>query len=169
MSQKLTPSVLIVDGDQQSAQIVQATLASQGYRTQTAEDIAGALWTAANRENTFDLLICDCFVDQQTGLEIYEAIKEIPACRDIPAMFMSRHQTPDVILRRYESKGIYHIKKPLDIDLLIEMADRSLWMPHLISSHIEKHHQAESVAAPHASFGSVEYPSTINTISFVSH
>ena len=169
MPNNLTPSVLIVDGDQQNRQIVQAALASQSYNTETADDIAAAIWTAANRQNSFDLLVCDCVVGQQTGVEIVEAIRSVPRCIEIPVLFMSSNQTPDVVLRRYDSISSYHIKKPLDIELLLELADRSLWMPHLVNSHIEKYHEAESISAPHAPFSSVAYPSTINTTSFVSN
>ena len=166
MPPKLTPSVLIIDDSQEILQIASAALATWGYRIYTAEDIAAAIWTAASRERVLDLVICDCFVDQQTGLEVMEAIRSLPRCAEIPAMFMSSHQTPDVILRRYQSTGSYHIKKPLDIELLLEIADRSLWMPHLVKSHIQKQHDPHAVSAPHAPFGSVSYPTNVNSSSF---
>jgi DNA-binding NtrC family response regulator len=128
MSSKLTPSVLIIDADQHMRQIAETALATHGYNTATAEDIAGAIWIAANTEKVIDLVICDCLVDQHSGLEIMAALRSLPGCAEVAAMFMSSHQTPDVILRRYDSTGSYHVKKPLDIELLLEIADRSLWM-----------------------------------------
>jgi len=166
MPSKLTPSVLIVDADHQMRQIAETALTTHGYNISTADDIAGAIWIAANAQETIDLVICDCFVDQHTGIEIMEALRSLPGCAELAAMFMSSHQTPDVILRRYDSLGSYHVKKPLDIELLLEIADRSLWMPHLVNSHIEKQHEAQSLAAPHAPFNSVSYPSPVNTTSF---
>lgn len=166
MPSKLTPSVLIVDADQQMRQIAETALTTHGYNISTAEDIAGAIWTAANAGQVIDLVICDCFVEQHTGLEIVAALRSLPGCAEVAAMFMSSHQTPDVILRRYDSTGSYHVKKPLDIELLLEIADRSLWMPHLVNSHIEKQHEAQTLAAPHAPFDSVVYPSPVNTTSF---
>jgi len=167
MPSKLTPSVLIVDADKHTRQIAETALATQGYEISTAEDIAGAIWIAANADRVIDLVVCDCMVDQHSGLEIMAALRSLPDCAELAAMFMSSHQTPDVILRRYDSLGSYHVKKPLDIELLLEIADRSLWMPHLVNSHIEKHHDAQSLAAPHAPFDSVVYPSPVNTTSFV--
>ena len=166
MPSKLTPSVLIVDADEQTRQVAQTALSTHGYHVATAEDIAGAIWEATNAKHVIDLVICDCFVEQHTGLEIMAALRSVDGCAEVAAMFMSSHQTPDVILRRYDSTGSYHVKKPLDIELLLEMADRSLWMPHLVNSHIEKHHQAQSLATPHAPFDSVVYPSPVNTTSF---
>ena len=166
MPAKLTPSVLIVDADLHTRQIAETALTTHGYQTAAAEDIAGAIWIAANANQVIDLVICDCFVDQQTGLEIMAAIRSLPRCAELPAMFMSSHQTPDVILRRYDSTGSYHVKKPLDIELLLEIADRSLWMPHLVNSHIERSHEAQTLAPPHAPFESVTYPSPVNTSSF---
>ncbi len=166
MSSKLTPSVLIVDADHHTRQIAETALTTHGYNISTAEDIAGAIWIAANAKQTIDLVICDCHVDQHTGLEIMAALRSVPGCAEVAAMFMSSHQTPDVILRRYDSTGSYHVKKPLDIELLLEIADRSLWMPHLVKSHIEKQHEAQSLAAPHVPFDSVVYPSPVNTSSF---
>ncbi len=166
MPPKLTPSVLIIDADPSARQIAETALVTHGFQTFSAEDIAAAIWIAANDKSNIDLVICDCFVEQQTGLEILEAIRALPGCAEVPAMFLSSHQTPDVILRRYDSTGSYHVKKPLDIELLLEIADRSLWMPHLVNSHIEKRHDAQTIAAPHAPFGSVSYPSPVNTSSF---
>lgn len=166
MSSKLTPSVLIVDADHHMRQIAETALTTHGYNISTAEDIAGAIWVAANADQVMDLVICDCLVDQHSGLEILAAIRSLPRCAEVAAMFMSSHQTPDVILRRYDSTGSYHVKKPLDIELLLEIADRSLWMPHLVNSHIEKLHEAQTLAAPHAPFDSVVYPSPVNTTSF---
>ena len=166
MPPTLTPTVLIIDDSHETLQIASAALATRGYRIYTAEDIAAAIWTAASRERALDLVICDCFVDQQTGLEIMEAIRSLPGCAEMPAMFMSSHQTPDVILRRYQSTGSYHIKKPLDVELLLEIADRSLWMSHLVNSHIQKQHDPHAVSTPHAVFGSVNYPTIVNSSSF---
>jgi len=166
MPTQLTPSVLIVDADPDSRQIAATALTTHGYNISTAEDIAGAIWSAARSDQVIDLVICDCFVGEQTGLEVMAAVRSLPRCAELPAMFLSSHQTPDVILRRYDSTGSYHVKKPIDIELLLEIADRSLWMPHLVNSHIEKRHEAQSLSAPHAPFDSVTYPSPINTSSY---
>ena len=163
----LQPTILVVDADEVACQFACATLQSRGYKTIAAADIAAAIWTASDSDLFLDLILCDLKVDQQTGSDIVDAIQRMPFRHDLPAMFTSRHQITDVVLKRHAKRGAYHIKKPYDTELLIDLVDRSLWMPHLVNSHIEKHHSAQPLPAPHAAFSSVEYPSSINTTSFV--
>ena len=163
----LQPTILVVDADEIACQFACAALQSNGYNTIAAADIAAAIWTASDNDQVLDLILCDLLVDQQTGLDIVEAIQRMPFRQDLPAMFTSQHQVTDVVLKRHQARGAYHIRKPYDVELLIDLVDRSLWMPHLVNSHIEKHHAAQPLAAPHAAFTSVQYPSSINMTSFV--
>lgn len=160
-------SILIVDADEVDNQFACAALMAHGYKTSPAADIAAAIWIASDRDLDLDLIICDVEVEQQSGLEIVDAIQRMPLRRDLPAMFTSKRQIADVVMKRHQTRGAYHIKKPYDLELLLELVDRSLWMPHLVNSHIEKHHSAQSLAAPHAAFTSVQYPTPVNTTSFV--
>lgn len=163
----LQPTILVVDADEVACQFACAALQANGYQTIAAADIAAAIWTASDNDLVLDLILCDLQVDQQTGADIVNAIQRMPFRQDLPAMFMSQHQVTDVVLKRHAKRGAYHIKKPYDLELLMDLVDRSLWMPHLVNSHIEKHHTAQPLAAPHAAFSSVQYPSSINTTSFV--
>ena len=161
------PSILVIDADEVACQFACAALMSHGYQTTPAADIAAAIWAASNRNCDIDLIICDVQVEQQSGIEIVEAIQRLPFRSDVPALFTSQRQVADIVLKRHATGGAYYIKKPYDLELLFELVDRSLWMPHLVNSHIEKFHSAHSVATPHAPFSSVRYPSAINTSSFV--
>lgn len=165
--QNRKPSILVVDADEIDCQFACAALMSRGFQTSAAADIAAAIWTASRRDLVLDLIICDVEVEQQSGLEIVDAIQRMSFRKDLPAMFTSKRQIADVVMKRHQSRGAYHIKKPYDIELMLELVDRSLWMPHLVNSHIEKHHAAQSIAAPHAPFASVHYPTPVNTTSFV--
>lgn len=163
----LTPSILIVDPDEAAQQIVQAAFTSRHYQSHVADDIGAAIWTAADRGTVLDLIVCDTQVDQQSGYEVVQAIRSLPGRGDLPAMFMSASQQPDMLLRRHEGRSAWHIGKPLNIDLLMEMVERSLWMPHLVASHLQTTDSAQPLAAPHAPFAGVTYPSVANLSSFV--
>ena len=165
--QIIRPTILVVDADEIACQFACAALMSHGYQTIPAADIAAAIWVASDVDIDLDLILCDTQVDQQKGSDIVDAIQRMPLRSDLPAMFTSQHQITDVVLKRHAARGAYHIKKPYDLELLFELVDRSLWMPHLVNSHIEKRHAAEPLATPHAAFSSVQYPSAINTTSFV--
>lgn len=168
MTQQTTrPTILVVDADEVACQFACAALMSHGYQTIPVADIAAAIWTASERDTQLDLILCDTQVDQQTGLEIVDAIQRLPFRNDLPAMFTSQHQIADVVLKRHAAGGAYHIKKPFDLELLFELVDRSLWMPHLVNSHIQKYHPSHPLTAPHIAFTSVQYPSAINMTSFV--
>jgi CheY-like chemotaxis protein len=66
--------VLIVDADPAALAAMSQALQSEGHRTATAFDAAGAL-TAAERFGPFDVLITDRFMTPMSGLELADTLK----------------------------------------------------------------------------------------------
>jgi CheY-like chemotaxis protein len=49
-------------------------------------------------------------------------------------MFLSGAQIPDIIRRSHAAGGTYYLRKPFDPEVLVELVQKALWMPHLASS-----------------------------------
>ncbi len=77
---------------------------------------------------------------------------------DVPLMFISSSQRPDIIRRTHEAGGAYYLRKPFDPEVLIELVNKALWMPHLVKTRIENNDlRIESTdsgrpAAPHSNY-----------------
>jgi CheY-like chemotaxis protein len=51
----------------------------------------------------------------------------------VPVIFLSAAQIPHIVRRAREAGGTYYLRKPVDPDVLIELVDKALWMPHLVT------------------------------------
>ena len=130
------PLVLVIDDEPEVLGEVAAVLASAGYVCHCCGTAEAAVRFA--RSTTPDLIISDINLNGQSGLELCEQIKEDEALRSVPVMFLSGAQIPDIIRRSHAVGGAYYLRKPFDPDVLMELVDKALWMPHLVERHIEQ-------------------------------
>jgi DNA-binding response OmpR family regulator len=129
--------ILVIDEDALTLTGVAATLDLAGYECHCAGDAEAAIKAA--RSLSLDLIICDAGVDQQRGLELCQELRREHGNEDVPVLFVSSGQSPDIIRRKNEAGGTYYLRKPFDPDVLVELVGKALWMPHLIktrASHI---------------------------------
>ena len=137
MNHLTDPVILIVDPDSISAAGTCAVLQYQKYDVHAAESSTTGLQLA--RAMPLDLLICDEQVDGRGGLDFVEEVHRLPERRDLPVMFVSRHQQAGVIRRRHRFGAAYHLKKPLDAVTLIELIERVLWLPMTQPPGVQPH------------------------------
>lgn len=138
MSGLANPVILVIDTNPQHLAAALSILGQRNYHCFGAADSETA--TQRARENELDLLICDHQLNGESGTELIDTIRSLPQRQDVPVMFTSSTQLPDVISRRYQNSPSFFIRKPFDPVLLIELVEKSLWMPHLVKSHIHRPH-----------------------------
>jgi DNA-binding NarL/FixJ family response regulator len=51
-------------------------------------------------------------------------------------MFISSAQSPDIVRRSHEAGAAYYLRKPFDPEVMIELVNKALWMPHLVQSRV---------------------------------
>ena len=134
------PLILIVDPDALTLTAVAAVLHANNYEVICSGNAEAALWAAETNE--LDLVICETIVGICDGLTVIQAIRELPGRSDVPVMFSSENQISGVVLRKFETGNAYYIRKPYDTNLLLELVQNALWMPHLVQSHIHLPHIA---------------------------
>ena len=135
--------ILVVDGDALTLTAVAAALHLVGHECHCARDREAALKAA--RSLDLDLIICDVSLNGEIGFDLIDEIRQIPSASDVPVMFVSSSQLPDIIRRSHDAGGVYYLRKPFDPDVLLELVDKALWMPHLVKTRVE---QSISNSAP---------------------
>ncbi len=127
-----SPLVLVVDDEQSVLDEVAAALQADGFRctlcTTPADALAKALAEAP------ELIISDINLQGHSGLEMCEEIKSNAELRDLPVMFLSGAQIPDIIRRSHAAGGTYYLRKPFDPEVLVELVHKALYMPHLVAA-----------------------------------
>jgi len=128
-------SALVVDSDTLAAQQTVGALEEAGFHVMFAHN--GQAARVAARQRAMDLIVCDLYVDDESGMELVRQLRELPSMEDVPAMFLSLAQKTSIIRRShgaFERSGpatdrfaggthcAYHLRKPIDPPVLAELA-----------------------------------------------
>jgi CheY-like chemotaxis protein len=118
------PLVLLIDDDPKALDETNQTLsrAKLAARCCTTPDEA---MTAA-RENPPDLIVANVNLHGTSGFEVCDRIKGLPGLGEVPIMFLSGSQLPDIIRRSYAAGGVYSLRKPFDPTVLLQLIDQAL-------------------------------------------
>lgn len=135
-----SPVILIIDSDPIMLTGVAAVLNMQGHECHCASDETAAIKAADDLP--LDLIICDVNIHGRSGIELCNRLQDECGHSDVPVMFVSGTQVADIVRRAHEAGGAYYLRKPFDPDVLIELVDKALWMPHLVRSRIEHEEEA---------------------------
>lgn len=115
------PTVLVVEGDQEIADLLRITLEKEGCRVLLAKSGEEALHTA--REQHPDLISLDIRLPDLDGFDVLRLLKRGSQTADIPVMLLS--VLPD-LERGLQMGAEACLPKPLDMEHLLEVVDRIL-------------------------------------------
>jgi CheY-like chemotaxis protein len=111
---------------------VAAALFRGGYACHCSSSAAAAV--AFAKGHAPDLILCNINLAGHSGLELCERIKQDAPLANVPVMFLSGSQTPDIIRRSHPAGGTYYLRKPIDAEVLLELVDKVLWVPHFVGN-----------------------------------
>ena len=126
--------ILIIDNDPIMLTGIAAVLNMSGYECHCARDAMAA--EKAVRSLALDLVICDVDLGRTSGLELCSQLRQQAGMEEVPVMFISGNQSPDIVRRSHAAGGAYYLRKPFDPEVLIELVSKALWMPHLVQSRV---------------------------------
>ena len=75
------------------------------------------------------MVIADLNLAGYSGLELCHQLRLEAGMSDVPWMFLSGAQTPDIIRRTDETGGAYYLRKPFDSEVLLELVRKAVWLP----------------------------------------
>jgi len=133
-------SILVIDDELSVLGEVVETLARNGYHCHSTSEADGAIELA--QRLIPDLIISDINLGEfgtsriTSGLELCERIKELPILTEVPVIFLSGASIPDIVRRAHQAGGTYYLRKPFDPEVLLDLVQRALWMPHLVTSQL---------------------------------
>jgi two-component system alkaline phosphatase synthesis response regulator PhoP len=134
-------NLLLVDDEPRVLDEVATALLATDYICRACGDAQTALELA--RQESPDLIISDIHLggqdghlDGHSGLELCEQLRSIPGLAETPVIFLSGAQIPDVVRRAHAAGGTYYLRKPFDPQVLLELVDKALWLPHLTANQV---------------------------------
>ncbi len=116
--------VLVIDDDREVLDEVSGVLCGANLTCRCCTTSEEAL--AAVEATPPDLILCDVHLRGESGLETCQQIKRQPGLENVPVMYLSAAQLPDIIRRSDAAGGIYWLRKPFDANVLIELIDQAL-------------------------------------------
>jgi DNA-binding response OmpR family regulator len=122
---EVRPLVLVVDSELEVLEKVSEALSEAGFGClccgTSEEAVAAAL------ANPPDMIVCDWHLHGENGVETCLRIKRQPGLEDVPVMFLSGAQRPDIIRRaQVVGAGVYCLRKPFSPKVLVELIDQVL-------------------------------------------
>jgi len=104
--------ILVVDDQPTNIQVVGSTLGALGHEIIPACDGVTALKRLALRPP--DLILLDLLMPGMDGCEVCRQLKENPAWKEIPVIFLSAADDKDFIVRALNAGGVDYITKPFN-------------------------------------------------------
>ncbi len=123
-SPSISPRILIVDDDQKFLAGMNRTLSAAGFACEGCMTIEAAI--AAVEARPPDLILTALHVQGVPGMEISRYVRENCDRADLPVMFLSATQMPDIIRRRDNGHGVYYLRRLLKGNVLLELIENVL-------------------------------------------
>jgi CheY-like chemotaxis protein len=118
----MSKRMLVVDDDRAIAQLAQVWLKAAGFETQVVYDGETAL--AAARAQRPDAILLDLRMPRIDGLAVQARLREDPALRDIPIIFLTANVQETARRRALAGGATGFLTKPYDARDLLDAVHR---------------------------------------------
>jgi CheY-like chemotaxis protein len=118
------PHVLVVEDHEDTRSLLMCQLGLMGCRVSVAVDGEDAMRKAESERP--DLILMDATLPRLDGLTATRRIRETPALRDVPVVFLSGHAEASFRDAALETGGNDFITKPFEMSQLGKMLERHL-------------------------------------------
>ena len=108
-------SVLVVDDDENIRMVLQRTLSKLGYHVSTARSAEEALSTL--ERSFFQIVISDIMMEEMTGIELLQQIKEMNSLMQI--YIMTAHSNLPNVIQCMKGGAYDYFEKPLKVEEVV--------------------------------------------------
>jgi signal transduction histidine kinase len=105
-------NILIVDDIPNNIKVAANILQQQDYKLFFATTGKDALTTVRNTE--FDLILLDVMMLEMDGFQVCEQLKQNPAAKDIPIIFLTAKTDTDSIIKGFDLGAVDYVTKPFN-------------------------------------------------------
>ena len=126
-------NILAIDDHPEVLSEIARILHRVGYGCHRACDMSSA--AEAVQQAMPDLIVADVTLAGHSGTAFCDELKRRFDMEEVPVMFLSAMQTPDIIRRADSHGGTYYLRKPFDAPVFVELVEkmRRTPQPHLIT------------------------------------
>ncbi|MBI4051334.1 MAG: response regulator [Elusimicrobia bacterium] len=112
--------ILVVDDDPTISLMLREFLSKRGYQVMTAIDGLDAL--SQIKSTKFDLVLLDIIMPNMDGIQVLQAIQDVPGCKNLPVMMMTGENLRGTITYTLKLNIRDYIHKPVSLpDLLAKV------------------------------------------------
>ncbi len=113
------PHLMIIEDDEDTLEILRATLEAHGFRVTPYESAADTLREAPL--NAVDLIISDIGMPELDGFELMRELRQLPTYKTVPAIALSGYASQTDAKNALAAGFNAHVSKPVDPAELISM------------------------------------------------
>jgi CheY-like chemotaxis protein len=117
-------SIVIVDDTPANLTVLASILSREGYKVRPANNGAVALTVIQNAPP--DLILLDIQMPGLDGYEVCRQLKQQPATRDIPVVFISALDDASDKVQAFRAGGADYISKPFQIEEVLARVENQL-------------------------------------------
>lgn len=125
----MTATILVADDSATMRMIVQATLTGAGWKVLAAGNGKDALTLAMEQAAPVDLVVSDWNMPVMGGLDLIRGLRQVDRYQDVPVLVLTTEDDVESKTAARDLGVCGWLQKPVDPDLLIEMASELLGQP----------------------------------------
>ncbi|HEY3914656.1 MAG TPA: sigma-54 dependent transcriptional regulator [Verrucomicrobiae bacterium] len=137
--------VLLVDDVPENLAVLTAALEPEGFEILATPSGAAALKVAVRAKP--DLILLDIVMPELDGIETCRRLKEDPATRDIPVLFITARNETDSIVAGFQVGGVDYVVKPFRSGEVVSRVTTHLRLSRLARELAEKNRALETRTA----------------------
>lgn len=120
--------ILIVDDIPANIQVLGNVLRKSGYEVAFTDNGIDAISKAGNI--SFDLILLDVMMPQMDGFEVCSILKENPATKDIPVIFLTAKSDSESLVKGFELGAVDYLTKPFKTQELLARVHTHIALKH---------------------------------------
>lgn len=117
-------TILVIDDSTTNVVLLEAVLLNKGYTIDKAMNVKEAYEILQKRIPS--LILLDLLMPRINGFEFLQQLKSNEAYKDIPVIIVSALTDEETIQKTYQLGAQFFIKKPVDINQLIEIVGQTV-------------------------------------------
>jgi two-component system chemotaxis response regulator CheY len=125
----MTATILVADDSATMRMIVQATLTGAGWKVLAAGNGKDALTLAMDQAEPVDLVVSDWNMPVMGGLDLIRGLRQVGRYEEVPVLVLTTEDDVESKTAARDLGVCGWLQKPVDPDLLIEMASELLGLP----------------------------------------